>query len=205
MTGVAIGKIFVPHLAWFLQQEYGYLGGILVYGAIILNCCTAAMVFRIPPILPLNDGKQNCCYDSDTSVMSDVDSCNYKTSAKSMHTPLIANKPIGIFRSIWNKLKESFKALYSYKVLINGIAIASFMMSYNNFTMLIPYSMTRRGFTYSEAAWALSYSAFSNAATRATMSLLADREWFNVKIVYMTGASIAGVSCCSKYIENIIN
>ncbi|XP_028842356.1 monocarboxylate transporter 6 [Denticeps clupeoides] len=54
-TGTALGLTALPLLANFLLSRFGWRGGFLVLGGVLLNCCVCGAVLR-PPRLPLKPG-----------------------------------------------------------------------------------------------------------------------------------------------------
>ena len=197
-AGTAIGKIFLPHLILLLQESYGQRWSILIYGAILLNCCVASALFRPFHQTTVREAQKetsvsNLEYDKQINRV-----CLNESKVQTQKTPLMPKNQHRLCDTICAKVKESLLALKSVRVLLCSLSIGFFMMSYNNFYLIIPYSMQRRGFSGDDTAWALSCSAFSSVVSRIVMSFLADREWFRNQIWYISGATTAGLSCLGE-------
>ena len=46
MSGICMGSIMVPPFVRFLQDEYGFTGACMIYGATLLNSCVGVSFFH---------------------------------------------------------------------------------------------------------------------------------------------------------------
>ena len=188
-TAVAVGKIFVPHITYHLQKEFGHSGGVFLYGALLLNCCVASVLFRPP----LQRQRQHRLLQE-----NEFPKCSILPKGESLENGVEKTSP-SVFEDIKITLLESLKVFQSWRVVVNSLGIGLYMMSYNNFTMVIPFSLEERGYSDDSAAWCISYSAMSNFALRLLMTLLTDKKWFNARVFYMIGSSMAGIFTLGKF------
>ena len=195
-TAVGAGCIFMPQLVRYLNDEYGSIGSILIYAGLLLNCCVVGALFRpVPESVPL------------VTARTHPSSHDLILSASAISLPVShvaeADSPEGVFSSIAKRFKECLRMYSSCRVLINGISISSFLAGYINFQMLIPYLMIDKGFSYQSAAWVMSVSAIFNTISRASMAVLSDKKWFNVKIAYMASTAVAGTFTVGMFILKV--
>ncbi|KAF2368350.1 Major facilitator superfamily [Trinorchestia longiramus] len=192
MTGIAAGGIACPLLIRFLQDNYGFFWATLIQGAVILNCCVAAALFRP---LQRKKRKQRSSIEVKTDLLDDKnekDSTNVTSSSESSSGfHILLRKTSDLIQPVIQWMKQNYLVLKKRKVLMIGFSLSTAMVGYFNFLMLVPFAVESTGHTSQFAAQCISASNFSNAGIRLLVSAVADRSWFNRTCCFGIGVFVA--------------
>lgn len=104
---------------------------------------------------------------------------------------------------VLNAVISDMKILKSPRAVIIVLGAVFIVNGYVNFLMTAPFAIQHLGYSLSEAAWCMSLAAIANFAARLITSGLSDKPWFNIRLVFMTGACIICVtSIVFGFLEN---
>ncbi|CAL4178522.1 unnamed protein product, partial [Meganyctiphanes norvegica] len=99
--------------------------------------------------------------------------------------------------TFWNIIRISIKNLLvmrSMRAIIIIIGSIAIINGYPQFLMTIPFALQASGHSLETAAWVVSVSAVSSFIARMAVSIMSDMPWFNMRIVYMSGALLTAVT-----------
>lgn len=219
---VAMSYALTPQIVKILQFNYGSSGAILIHAGLVLNTCVTCALFQdvkkhekiiqVPASSETMNGKPGfmvknhltrvqsnfqIVLGSSTYSLSSIQPTNTKQKEQTDENGL--SKKESVVSIITGGMKQNLKALRSFRVLINGIAFAVFVVGFSNFIILIPPMMTEIGHSYQDAAFAISCGSFGNFLGRLSMAFLSDQQWFSNKMAYKFGGLLAATTTLCKY------
>nr|XP_045593024.1 monocarboxylate transporter 12-like [Procambarus clarkii] len=177
ISALSLGPMIAPVLIGILHKAFGYTGGTLVFGAVMLHGCVGASFLR--PI----QGKYNSSVQDDDS------------NAKSSGAETVENK--GKCRMLVRVLQRTIGNLSTLKSPPAAIIAMGGMFTFNscmNFVSIMPFAMQAAGHTNEAAGWCLTVGSIACLVATITASLLSDRPRFNMRAYYMTSVSLAAAS-----------
>ena len=175
--GICAGNIISPILVGHLMEKFGLFGTCLIYGALMLNCCPASLVFH--PVKWQKKKKE-------------------KNQSETLPKASLCLKIIKSIKTYGQEVIVYLKVLKYYRAVIISIGTASFMSGYINFIMLVPLKMKTEDFSLEESAWCISAAGISSMVLRLIITPLTDLPKFNMRICYLLGAVIVTVTSASK-------
>ncbi|XP_068236069.1 monocarboxylate transporter 5-like [Palaemon carinicauda] len=102
-----------------------------------------------------------------------------------------------VFVSAYRMVKTALRDLAVLKSPRAAIIATGNMLCMNsvlNFVMMMPFAMQDLGHSLQDSAWCLSVSAVCNLLTRMVVSPLSDWQRFSMKLCYMGGYAVLGLS-----------
>lgn len=200
----------VPLLLRAFQDEYGFKGASLLYGAVVLNCCVASLAFH--PVERHShhpDTRRMKGLPQDPLQLSDMERRNGEDYAgrplnklqsdksydlyvkKNPNGLRISNNVImGILKNTLGHLKE----MQHLKLVMVTLSFAFLLVGYVNFIAQVPFAMQAEGHTPQDSSRCVSVSAIGGTLTRMLVCCFSDRKWFSRKVCYIAGSVLAAVS-----------
>lgn len=179
MTGGAgLGQIIVPPLVALLQDKYGDRGATLIFGGIMLHACVAAATFH--PV------RWHMIQRQDQTIPAPTTPATNATSAKSSQPTILLRvaKSVVSDLSILRSRRACIISVACTLVLINGLY----------FLMMLPFAFQDMGFSIDDSAWCMSAMAVASLIVRFLCSFLSDFSFFSVRVFYLIGCTIMGIT-----------
>jgi len=191
-SGISMGGILTPIAIRFLQDEYSFVGACLIHGAVLLNCCVGAAIFRAPR--PKNQTLKRI-----TTIQS--------ISHSKTRTTSISYSPDDAPKRLCMKLKETalvgwfvthLKLCKDPRMLLTCTSYAIALAGFSSFMSMVPFSLELHGYTKHFSAHSVSVCYISSTVARILIAFTSDRSWFNRRAVLifattMVSASISGL------------
>lgn len=158
----------------YLQEEFSFRGATLIMGAIVLNCCVAAMFLH--PVEWHGRHHSGCT----------------KNSMKIRRPPPPQSQHIHpVSESFKRLLKESMKSLQylrSPRIAIVSVVLACNSSSLVNIWAIVPFALKTDGYSPQEVAVCLSVAGLCNMASRLSNGVLSCWATFTVQKLYIIGS-----------------
>ena len=201
MTGTGVGQAVVPLVIRALIDALSFRGAILVYGAILGNCCAAALVFH-PLEWHQKSGKNKCMHHKpyEHQLVEPEHPCE-KNKKRSLMTIKYTPSGASLFPAVTKLFRTVFqhlRVITNVRITMGAISIAVLVVGYANLLALYPFALQERGFPPHYASFCISISSVSNVLFRIIVSFVSDRPWFNRRISYIFSTSTAGITAISK-------
>lgn len=196
-AGVGAGQILAPHFARWLQDQYGYKGATLIFGAVMLHSCVASALFQ--PVewhLKPRQLVEEAGVEEGTRLISKIGSIITKTKRRKKITTKTTF--LGMFGRVASSTLTDLSILKSPRACIICFAATLCLNSTLNFSMKVPFAVQDAGHSLDFAAWCLSVKAMCDLATRLVVSPLTDWSRFSVQGCYMVGFALAAITTFSK-------
>ncbi|KAG7155683.1 Monocarboxylate transporter 3-like, partial [Homarus americanus] len=184
MAGSSIGQMVGPILISSVHDEFGFIGGTFIVGAVVLHCCVGASLFR--PIQVHTRLRQDSTKTKD-----------WEPSAK--NTENTVNKSTckvltEAFVSICHDVVANFSILKSLRAIIIALGGMLFVNTFLNFLTLVPFAVEAAGHPGQVTNWHFMVSAACNLVARLVVCLLSDFSRFSMQVCFMTSAAITALS-----------
>ncbi|KAG0724179.1 Monocarboxylate transporter 1 [Chionoecetes opilio] len=116
------------------------------------------------------------------------------TITQNNNTPENARGCLNASGRVVNQVVSDMKILKSPRALIIVLGGVFIISGYLNFLMMAPFAIQHLGYSLTEAAWCMALTAAVNFSARLVTSALSDQPWFNIRLVFMSGASIISIT-----------
>ena len=210
MTGSTVGQIIVPLVLRALLDAYSFRGCVLIFGAILANCCVAAMVFH-----PVEWHQKRPSSETHSQTVNDkhlkllVDPKAEKANGTIVRSESKRRHVLNVLCSI---IKNTCKHIHNMKhvrISLAAFSFACFIVGYANFIAQLPFALEHAGLEPKVASWCISISAIGNTVVRIMVCCISDRKWFNRNLCYIFGTLLCGLSslsklCCARHIVQCI-
>ncbi|KAL7645924.1 UNVERIFIED_CONTAM: hypothetical protein RMT77_002821 [Armadillidium vulgare] len=219
-VGGCLSTFITPILANFLLENYGYVSAAVIFGAFALNQCVGASLYQpvkwhMKPAKTYSEDLVKCIRESEKTNLQgkvsvkpcrkpQISSTKYEIKNDTDKVTFSIQKPTNKFIKV---LKSTFKNLKSLKYMrVHLLAWSYFglLFGLHNFRMWMPFVITSNGHSLEMAAWWASLSSIGNLIGKISMSLLADRKFFNVIYGLMFGQFLMGISIIACSLVNDI-
>lgn len=182
-TGFSISQIAMPPLITLLQEEFGFKGATLITGALVLNCCVAAMVLH--PV--------EWHTDKPYTYFTTVD------QVKGPEVKTGTSKPAGCLKRVIKTAIYNLQFLKSFPVVLVVLVLTiSVVVTVNVFT-LAPFAMQEAGFSQREASLCLSVAGGFNLASRLAIGFLACCPAVRATHVFLAGSITSSLATVGTY------
>ncbi|RXG58677.1 Monocarboxylate transporter 14 [Armadillidium vulgare] len=200
-VGGSLSGFISPVMANYLLENYGYISATAISGALVLNQCVGASLYQ-PVEWHMKPSKTN--YGEETDLIEKVHetSCKKPQTSNTLHENkndtekfmLRDQKSTNKFMKVLQSTFTNLKLLRYMRVHLIAWSYFALMFGFTNFFMWIPFVITNNGYSLEMATWCSSLSSIGNLIGRISMSLLADRKFFNVIYGFMFGQFLLGIS-----------
>lgn len=200
VTGVSIGQIVLPLLLRVLLQAYGFPGTCLIFSGVVLNCCAASLLIYNVEDRPIILGdKLKMLQGRDNSDMMDMQlhgSCEELILKPKLNFDTLKE----VLTRTWHHMLM----MKHLKLLVVNLSFAFFVSGLANFIALVPFALSEAGYTLTQISSIVSLGAIPNTAMRVAVTICSDYSWFNRKIIYLLGSTLAAAASFGElvYIDN---
>ncbi|RXG50867.1 Monocarboxylate transporter 14 [Armadillidium vulgare] len=215
-VGGSLSGFISPVIANYLLENYGYISATAISGALVLNQCVGASLYQ-PVEWHMKPSKQITVVKKksqdlvkfkkdleETDLIEKVHetSCKKPQTSNTLHENkndtekfmLRDQKSTNKFMKVLQSTFTNLKLLRYMRVHLIAWSYFALMFGFTNFFMWIPFVITNNGYSLEMATWCSSLSSIGNLIGRISMSLLADRKFFNVIYGFMFGQFLLGIS-----------
>ncbi|KAG7165898.1 monocarboxylate transporter 6-like [Homarus americanus] len=182
MTGSCLGLMIGPVIVGFLQVEFGFFSGTLVFGAVILHCCVGATLIGTIQC----QEKANTCLENVNQEPHSQDADNKRNKWDNISD----NVFVRVCRNSVTNL-SILKNLRGTIIAVGGVLTTN---SWLNFLSLMPFAVQAAGHPIQTTRMYMTVSAACNLVARITVCVLSDWSGFSMRACYMTSIAIIAVS-----------
>lgn len=182
-SGASLSQVVMPFVITYLKEEYGFKGATLITGALILNCCPAAMVFH-----PVEWHKNTRCNQNSTTTQKELPTVNKNISSTMKSLQRILET------SLYN-----LRLMKSPRIVISVVLIALAFGLFYNVHALVPLIMNEQEFSWQESSLCLTVSGGCNFASKLMTAWLSCRPNARVRPTFLVGLFLLGVGIIGEF------
>ncbi|KAG7155684.1 monocarboxylate transporter 12-like [Homarus americanus] len=179
-AGTCIGQMVGPILISSVHDEFGFIGGTFIVGAVVLHCCVGASLFR--PIQVHTRLRQDSTKTKDWEQSAkNTENTVYKSTCKVLTEAFV---------SICHDVVANLSILKSLRAIIIALGGMLFNNATIKFLTLVPFEVEAAGHPGQVTNWHFTVSAVCNLVARLVVCLLSDFSRFSMQVCFMTSAAI---------------